>query len=171
MKAFIHRVTHRVTRHRVLGLLLASAAWSILPHAQAAAGDQGTRDFAAEEKLLGGPSTYGAGYADPYGQAPDRNGNAQANGGKNGGKNGAKAGAGAGTTAAENMMNNNANPAQTNASFVKPGTVVMKPGARVKVRDANGKLVATPDSAAQSVYGANGGKPAKKVTEIYRSPY
>jgi hypothetical protein len=152
---------HRLARHRVLALLVALAAWSTLPCAHAAAGDAGTRDLAAEEKLLGGPSTYGAGYADPYGQAPKGN----ANGGKNGMK------AAPGSTAAENMMNDNANPAQTNASFVKPGAVAMKPGARVRVRDANGKLVATPDSAAQSVYGANGVKPGKKTTEIYRSPY
>ena len=158
---------HRLARHRVLALLVASAAWSTLPSAHAAAGDAGTRDFAAEEKLLGGPGTYGAGYADPYGQAPKGN----ANGGGKNGANGAKAAAG--STAAENMMNNNANPAQTNASFVKPGAVTMKRSARVQVKDANGRLVATPDSAAQSVYGANGVKAngRKKTTEIYRSPY
>src|SRR3981189_1905588 len=74
--------------HRVLALLIASAAWSAWPCAHAAAGDTGTRDFASEEKLLGGPDTYGAGYADPYGQDP------AGKGGKNGGKNGAKAAAG-----------------------------------------------------------------------------
>jgi hypothetical protein len=45
----------------------------------------------------------------------------------------------------------------------------MKRGARVQ--NANGKLVATPDTAAQSVYGANGVKVAKKPLEIYKSPY
>ncbi|OTP78974.1 hypothetical protein PAMC26577_02815 [Caballeronia sordidicola] len=139
-------------------MLLAGAAWSALPSAQAAAGDAGTRDYAAEDKLLGGPSSY-AGYADPYGQAPNANGK--------GAKNAPKAGTA--TTSAETMMNNNADPAQTNASFVKPGTVVMKRGARVQ--DANGKIVATPDTAAQSVYGANGVKVARKPLEIYKSPY
>jgi hypothetical protein len=153
---------NRLTCHRVLALLVAGAAWSALPCAHAAAGDAGTGN-GAEEKLLGGPGTYGAGYADPYGQAPKGNANGA------GAKNGAKAAAG--STAAENMMNNNANPAQTNASFVKPGSVAMKPTARVRGRDANGKLVATPDSAAQSVYGATGVKAGKKTTEIYRSPY
>ncbi|WP_162915991.1 hypothetical protein [Burkholderia sp. PAMC 26561] len=148
----------RLTGQRVLAMLLAGAAWSALPAAHAAAGDAGTRDYAAEDKLLGGPSSY-AGYADPYGQAPNANGN--------GAKNGAKAGTA--TTSAETMMNNNADPAQTNASFVKPGTVVMKRGARVQ--DANGKIVATPDTAAQSVYGANGVKVARKPMEIYKSPY
>ncbi len=146
--------------HHVLALLIASAAWSAWPSAHAAAGDAGTRDFAAEEKLLGGPDTYGAGYADPYGQAPA--GNA--------GKKGAKAAAA--STSAEKMMNNNADPAQTNASFVAPGAVAMKPGARVRVKDATGKLVATPDTAAKSVYSPTGLKPTgKKTTEIYRSPY
>jgi hypothetical protein len=156
---------HRLARHRVLALLVAGAAWSTLPCAHAAGGDAGTRDLAAEEKLLGGPGTYGAGYADPYGEAPKGN----ANGGGKNGANGAKAAGG--STSAENMMNNNANPAQTNASFVKPGAVTMKPSARAPVRGANGKLVATPDTAAQSVYGATGVKPGKKTTEIYRSPY
>lgn len=150
--------------HRVLALLIASAAWSAWPCAHAAAGDTGTRDFAAEEKLLGGPDTYGAGYADPYGPDP------AGKGGKNGGKNGAKAAAA--TTSAEKMMTNNADPAQTNASFVAPGAVAMKPGARVRVKDATGRLVATPDTAAQSVYSPTGLKPTgKKTTEIYRSPY
>jgi hypothetical protein len=152
MKSFIRRLTGR----RLLAMLVAGAAWSGLPCAHAATGDAGTRDYAAEDKLLGGPSSY-AGYADPYGQAPDAKG----------AKNGAKAGTA--TTSAETMMNNNADPAQTNASFVKPGTVVMKHGARVQ--DANGKIVATPDTAAQSVYGANGAKVARKPLVIYKSPY
>jgi hypothetical protein len=146
--------------HCVLALLIASAAWSAWPSAHAAPGDAGTRDFAAEEKLLGGPDTYGAGYTDPYGQDPA---------GK-GGKNGPKAAAAA--TSAEKMMTNNADPAQTNASFVAPGAVAMKPGARVPVKGATGRLVTTPDTAAQSVYSPTGLKPTgKKTTEIYRSPY
>jgi hypothetical protein len=144
---------HRLACHRVFAMLVAGAACSALPSAHAAAGDAGTRDYTAEDKLLGGPSSY-AGYADPYGQAPNA-------------KNGVKAGAA--TTSAETMMNNNADPAQTNASFIKPGTVVMKRSARVQ--NANGKLVATPDTAAQSVYGADGVKLARKPLVIYKSPY
>lgn len=157
MKSFIRHPS----LHRVLALLIASAAWSAWPSAHAAAGDPGTRDFAAEEKLLGGPDTYGAGYADPYGEDP------AAKGAKNGAKKAARA-----TTSAEKMMTNNADPAQTNASFVAPGAVAMKPGARVRVKDPTGRLVATPDTAAQSVYSPTGLKPTgKKTTEIYRSPY
>ncbi|QIE24760.1 hypothetical protein SBC1_27940 [Caballeronia sp. SBC1] len=142
--------------HRVLALLIASAACSAWPSAHAAGADAGTRDFTAEEKLLGGPDTYGATYADPYGQAPAGN----------------RAKGAAASTSAEKMMNDNADPAQTNASFVTPGTVAMKPSARMQVRDAGGKLVATPDDAAHSVYSTTGLKPAaKKTTEIYRSPY
>ena len=142
--------------HRVLALLITSAACSAWPSAHAAGGDAGTRDLGAEEKLLGGPDTYGATYADPYGLAPAGN----------------RAKAAAASTSAEKMMTNNADPAQTNASFVAPGAVAMKRGARVQVRDAGGKLVATPDGAAQSVYSPTGLKPTgKKTTEIYRSPY
>src|SRR5471032_3348168 len=142
--------------HRVLALIVASVACSAWPSAHAAGGDAGTRDVGAEEKLLGGPDTYGASYPYPYGQAPAGN----------------RAKAAAASTSAEKMMNNNADPAQTNASFVTPGTVVMKPGARMQVKDATGKLVATPEGAAQSVYTTTGLKPtAKRNTEIYRSPY
>jgi|SRR5471032_2842116 hypothetical protein len=152
MKSFNFQLSLR----RVLALAVASAACSAWPSAHAAGGDAGTRDVGAEEKLLGGPDTYGATYADPYGQAPTGN----------------RAKGAAASTSAEKMMNNNADPAQTNASFVTPGTVGMTRGARVQVRDAGGKLVASPDGAAQSVYGTTGLKPAaKKTTEIYRSPY
>lgn len=156
MKSSIRSVISQRACQRVLAMLVAGAAWSAFPSAHAAAGDAGARDYAAEDKLLGGPSSY-AGYADPYGEAP------KAKGGKNGVQ------AGTATTSAETMMNNNADPAQTNASFVKPGAVVMKRGARVQ--DANGKIVATPDTAAQSVYGANGVKVARKPLVIYKSPY
>jgi hypothetical protein len=149
-------INRQPSRHRVLALLIASAACSAWPLAHAAGGDAGTRDVGAEEKLLGGPDTYGAGYADPYGQAPAGN----------------RAKGAAASTSAEKMMTNNADPAQTNASFVTPGAVAMKRGARMQVRDAGGKLVATPDGAAQSVYSTTGLKPTgKKTTEIYRSPY
>ena len=142
--------------HRVFALLIASTACLAWPSAHAAGADAGARDATAEEKLMGAPDTYGAGYADPYGQAP--------------GANRAK-GAGA-STSAEKMMTNNADPAQTNASFVAPGSVAMKPGARKQARGAGGTLTATPDDAARSVYTTTGGKPAaKKTTEIYRSPY
>jgi hypothetical protein len=149
-------INRQASLHRVLALLIASAACTAWPSAHAAGDDAGTRDLTAEQKLLGGPDTYGAGYADPYGQAPAGN----------------RAKGAAASTSAEKMMTNNANPAQTNASFVAPGTVAMKPGARRQGRDANGKLVATPDGAAQSVYSTTGLKPTgKKTTEIYRSPY
>jgi hypothetical protein len=149
-------INRQPSLHRVFALAVASAACLAWPSAHAAVGDAGTRDVGAEEKLLGGPDTYGATYADPYGQAPAGN----------------RAKAAAASTSAEKMMTNNANPAQTNASFVAPGAVAMKRGARVQVRDAGGKLVATPDGAAQSVYSPTGLKPTgKKTTEIYRSPY
>jgi hypothetical protein len=141
---------------RALALAVASAACLAWPLAHAAGGDAATPDLGAEEKLLGAPGTYGATYADPYGQAPAGN----------------RAKAAPASTSAEKMMNNNADPAQTNASFVTPGAVAMKPGARMQVRDATGRLVATPERAAQSVYSTSGLKPAtKKTTEIYRSPY
>ena len=149
-------INRQSSLHRVLALLIASAACSAWPSAHAAGADAGTRDFTAEEKLLGGPGTYGATYADPYGQ----------------GAGGNRAKGAAASTSAEKMMNNNADPAQTNASFVTPGTVAMKPSARMQARDAGGKLVATPDDAAHSVYSTTGLKPTgKKTTEIYRSPY
>jgi hypothetical protein len=149
-------INRQPSLHRVLALALASAACLAWPSAHAAGGDAGTPDLGAEEKLLGGPDTYGAAYADPYGQAPTGN----------------RAKAAAATTSAEKMMTNNADPAQTNASFITPGAVAMKPGARVQVKDAGGKLVTTPEDAAQSVYSTTGLKPAgKKTTEIYRSPY
>jgi hypothetical protein len=148
-------ITRQASLHRALALAIASVACLAWPSAHAAGDDAGTRDLTAEQKLLGAPDTYGAGYADPYGQAPADN---------------RAKGAGA-STSAEKMMTNNADPAQTNASFITPGTVTMKPGARAQ-RDANGKLVATPDGAAQSVYSTTGLKPTgKKTTEIYRSPY
>jgi len=152
-------INRQPSLHRVLALLIASAACSAWPSAHAAGADAGTRDFTAEEKLLGAPDTYGATYADPYGKAPAGNGANAAKGA-------------AATTSAEKMMTNNADPAQTNASFVTPGTVAMKPSARMQVRDAGGKLIATPDDAAHSVYSTTGLKPTgKKATEIYRSPY
>ena len=152
-------INRKPSLHRVLALLLASAACAAWPSAHAAgAADAGTRDFTSEEKLLGGPDTYGAGYADPYGQAPGANGANGAN----------RAKADGAATSAEKMMTNNADPTQTNASFVTPGSVAMKRGARVQVKDATG----TPEDAARSVYGTTGLKPAgKKTTEIYRSPY
>jgi hypothetical protein len=149
-------INRQPSLHPVFALLIASAACLAWPSAHAAGGDAGTRDFGAEEKLLGGPGTYGAGYADPYGQAPGGN----------------RAKGAAASTSAEKMMTNNADPAQTNASFVTPGSVAMKTGARKQVRGAGGKLTATPDDAARSVYTTTGIKPtAKKTTEIYRSPY
>ena len=77
MKSSIRGLASR----RVLAMLVVGAAWSALPSAHAAAGDAGTRDYAAEDKLLGGPSTSG-GYADPYGQAPTANGKGAKNGAK-----------------------------------------------------------------------------------------
>ena len=149
-------INRQPSLHRVFALLIASTACLAWPSAHAAGADAGTRDFTAEEKLMGAPDTYGAGYADPYGQPPKGN----------------RAKGAAASTSAEKMMTNNADPAQTNASFVAPGSVAMKTGARKQAKGAGGTLTATPDDAARSVYGTTGVKPAaKKTTEIYRSPY
>ena len=60
------------------------------------------------------------------------------------------------------------NSAQTNASFVKPGSVAYKPAARVQTKDPAAAQAAAPNA----LYGNTGAKAAKnKATEIYRSPY
>lgn len=146
-------------------LLVALAAVSFMRCAQAGDADAGMGGPTAEDKLLGAPDTYGAGYADPYARVqepapaqrqPQGQGQAQPN-----------AAAGTGQTSADKMMDN-ANPAQTNASFVKPGSVVYKPAARVQTQDP----AAAKGAAPAPLYGNTGVKAAKnKTTEIYRSPY
>ena len=147
-------------------LFVALAAVSFMQCAQAAGdADAGMGAPTAEDKLLGAPDTYGAGYADPYGRVqepapaqgqPQRQGQAQAQ---------PNAAAGTGQTSAEKMMDNSA---QTNASFVKPGSVAYKPAARVQTKDPAAAQAAAPNA----LYGNTGAKAAKnKTTEIYRSPY
>jgi hypothetical protein len=147
-------------------LFVALAAVSFMQCAQAAGdADAGMGAPTAEDKLLGAPDTYGAGYADPYGRVqepapaqgqPQRQGQAQAQ---------PNAAAGTGQTSAEKMMDNSA---QTNASFVKPGSVAYKPAARVQTKDPAAAQGAAPNA----LYGNTGAKAAKnKTTEIYRSPY
>ena len=147
-------------------LFVALAAVSFMQCAQAAGdADAGMGAPTAEDKLLGAPDTYGAGYADPYGRVqepapaqgqPQRQGQAQAQ---------PNAAAGTGQTSAEKMMDNSA---QTNASFVKPGSVAYKPAARVQTKDPAAAQGAAPNA----LYGNTGAKAAKnKATEIYRSPY
>ena len=147
-------------------LFVALAAVSFMQCAQAAGdADAGMGAPAAEDKLLGAPDTYGAGYADPYGRVqepapaqgqPQRQGQGQAQ---------PNAAAGTAQTSAEKMMDNSA---QTNASFVKPGSVAYKPAARVQTKDP----AAARGAAANALYGNTGAKAAKnKATEIYRSPY
>jgi hypothetical protein len=147
-------------------LFVALAAVSFMQCAQAAGdADAGMGAPTAEDKLLGAPDTYGAGYADPYGRGqeaapaqgqPQRQGQAQAQ---------PNAAAGTGQTSAEKMMDNSA---QTNASFVKPGSVAYKPAARVQTKDPAAAQAAAPNA----LYGNTGAKAAKnKTTEIYRSPY
>ena len=147
-------------------LFVALAAVSFMQCAQAAGdADAGMGAPTAEDKLLGAPDTYGAGYADPYGRVqepapaqgqPQRQGQAQAQ---------PNAAAGTGQTSAEKMMDNSA---QTNASFVKSGSVAYKPAARVQTKDPAAAQGAAPNA----LYGNTGAKAAKnKATEIYRSPY
>ena len=155
-------------------LFVALAAVSFMQCAQAAGdADAGMGAPTAEDKLLGAPDTYGAGYADPYGRGQEAapaqrqpQGQGQGQGqGQAQGQAQPNAAAGTGQTSAEKMMDNSA---QTNASFVKPGSVAYKPAARVQTKDPAAAQAAAPNA----LYGNTGAKAAKnKATEIYRSPY
>jgi hypothetical protein len=144
-------------------LFVALAAVSFMRCAQAGDADAGTGGTTPEEKLLGAPDTYGAGYADPYGRVqepPTAQRQPQGQGQPD-------AAAGARQAPADKMMGN-ANAAQTNAAFVKPGAAVYKPAARVKTQDP----AAAKGAAPAPLYGNTGAKASKnKTTEIYRSPY
>lgn len=135
----------------LLAALFPALAAMYCPSAAAAgANDQGTMGgySAAEDKLLGGPGAAG-GYADPYGTDKAAPGKAKGNG--------------AAATGADNMLDN-AKPGQTNASFVKPGSVVFK--STRKGKGAAGGQVNAPAVAAGTQQA-----PVRKTIEIYKSPY
>ncbi len=147
-------------------LFVALAAVSFMQCAQAAGDtDAGMGAPTAEDKLLGAPDTYGAGYADPYGRGQEPAPAQRQPQGQGQGQAQPNAAAGTAQTSAEKMMDNSA---QTNASFVKPGSVAYKPAARVQTKDPAAAQGAAPNA----LYGNTGAKAAKnKATEIYRSPY
>jgi hypothetical protein len=147
----------RDIRRTLLAVMLATAPLCAMHAAQAAPGDTAARDMAAEDKLLGAPENYGDAYEDPYGgQAAKR------------GTQSGLAGAAAPRQAkgAANTADNDGLQANAGARGAKKNALPRKAGPGVTADQ-------TPEGAAQSVYGMAGAKPAaaRKVTEIYRSPY
>jgi hypothetical protein len=161
----------RDIRHTLLAMLVASASFGAMQQAGAAPGDPGEGIYGGGDKLLGAQDNDGDGYADPYGTAgagAARGAGMRQNGQDNAAAPGQGAGMGTGKTTLVNV--NNAQGAD--AGDQPAGAPALKRNARARAGKAAGPAALTPDSAAQSVYGMTGAKPAaRKTTEIYRSPY
>jgi len=73
-------------------------------------------------------------------------------------------------TPTEKRMNDQAAAGRTPGSFVQPGTTAMR--RKALTRDASGKLVASPETASQTLYRQSFGAPPKDpANQIYKSPW